>query len=154
MDRSLVEKKPHQVRMKLTGDLDGACDGNNVWDDAVKTFVPRILDINVIEWEHYKTDSMNKLKEALHSEYEFIGGELSRQGFCNSIKRFLKGKRLRLKAKYLAGHTECPLHVQPTQWETLKRHWAVDGQVLKATKMAIVKNVSSAGRKGKAGLEA
>jgi hypothetical protein len=141
MDRSLVEKKPHQVRMKLTGDLDGACDGNNVWDDAVKTFVP-----------------MNKLKEALHSEYEFIGGELSRQGFCNSIKRFLKGKRLRLKAKYLAGHTECPLHVQPTQWETLKRHWAVDGQVLKATKMAIarkhVKNVSSAGRKGKAGLEA
>jgi hypothetical protein len=120
-------KKHHQVCVKLTGDIDGACNGKNAWNDAVRTFVPWILDINVIEWEHHKTESVNKLREALHSEFEFVGRELSRQGFCNAIKRFLKGERLRLKAKYLAGHIECPLHVQPAQWETLKEYWAVDG---------------------------
>jgi hypothetical protein len=115
VDRSVVGKKPHQVRVKPTGDIDRACDGKNAWDDAVRTFVPRILDISVIEWEHHKTESVNKLREALYLEFEFVGGELSRQGFRNAIKRFLKGERSRLKAKYLAGHTDCPLHVQPAQ---------------------------------------
>lgn len=35
MDRSSVGKKPHQVHMKPTGDINGACDGKNAWDDAV-----------------------------------------------------------------------------------------------------------------------
>ena len=122
MDRSSVGKKPHQVRVKSIDDIDGAYDSKNVWDNAVKMFVPRILDINVIEWEHHKTELVNKLRKALHLEFEFVGGELSRQGFCNAIKRFLKEERSRLKAKYLAGHTNCPLHVQPAQWETLKEY--------------------------------
>jgi hypothetical protein len=48
----------------------------------------------------------------------------------------VKGERSRLKPKYLAEHIECPLHVQPAQWETLKEYWAIDGYVLKAAKMA------------------
>jgi hypothetical protein len=60
--------------------------------------------------------------------------------------------------KFQAGHTDCPLHVQPAQWNFLKEYWAGDGQVQKAAQMAVarkqVKNVSSVGRKGKAGLEA
>jgi hypothetical protein len=116
------------------------------------------MDINVIEWKHHKTESVNKLREALYSEVEFVGGGLSRQGFRNTIKRFLKEEKSRLKTKYLVGHTECLLHMQPRQWEALKECWAVDGQVLKAAKMAIawkhVKNVSSTGRKGNTGLEA
>lgn len=74
--------------------------------------MPRILDICIIEWEHYKTKSVNKLREALHLEFEFVDGKFSRQGFCNVIKCFLKGERLRLKAKYLAEHIDCPLYVQ------------------------------------------
>jgi hypothetical protein len=144
--------------MKPTGDIDRACDGKNAWDNAVRTFVSRILDISIVECEHHKAEFLKKLREALDSEFEYVGGELSRQGFRNAIKRFLKGKRSRLKTKYLAGHTECPLHVQPAQWDMLKEYWATDGQVQKAAKMANsrkqVKNVSSTGRKGKAGVDA
>jgi hypothetical protein len=40
VDRSSVGKKPHQVRVKPTSDINGACNGNNAWNDAVRTFVP------------------------------------------------------------------------------------------------------------------
>jgi benzoyl-CoA reductase/2-hydroxyglutaryl-CoA dehydratase subunit BcrC/BadD/HgdB len=112
--------------MKPTGDIDGACEGKNTWDDAVRTFVPRIMDISAIEWEHHKPKSVQKLREALESEFEFVGGELTRQDFRNAIKRYLKGERSRLKAKNLTGHSDCPVHVQPMQWETLKEYWTTD----------------------------
>ena len=40
--------KPQQVYMKLGGDIDGALEGKNAWDDAVRTFVPRMLDNNIV----------------------------------------------------------------------------------------------------------
>jgi hypothetical protein len=80
------------------------------------------------------------------------------QGFRNSVKRFLKSERLRLKARYRAGDTKNPVHIQPAQWERLKTYWSTEKQVLKAAKMqdarSNVKNISVVGRKGKAGLEA
>jgi hypothetical protein len=40
--------------------------------------------------------------------------------FRNAIKRFMKTERSRLKARYMAGQTECFVNVQPNQWECLK----------------------------------
>ena len=113
VNQSSVGKKPHQLCVKPIGDIDGACDRKNAWDDTVRTFVPLILDISVVEWEHHKAESLKKLRNALDSEFKYVGGKLSRQGFWNAIKRFLKDERSRLKTKYLAEHTKCPLHVQP-----------------------------------------
>ena len=110
-NRSLVEKKPHQVLVKPTKDIDGAYDRKNAWDDAVRTFVPQILDISFVEWEHHKAESLKTLRDTLDSEFKYVGGEFSRQGFQNAIKRFLKGERSRMKTKYLVGHTEYSLHV-------------------------------------------
>jgi hypothetical protein len=72
-----------------SGDIDGVCQRKYVWDDVVRTFVPLILDISVIEWEEQNEESVTKLRDALYLEFEFIGVEFSRQGFRNAIKRFL-----------------------------------------------------------------
>jgi hypothetical protein len=43
--------KPKKLRVKDGGDIDGGCPGKNAWDDAIRSLVPRILDMSIIEWE-------------------------------------------------------------------------------------------------------
>jgi hypothetical protein len=49
--RTTSGHKPNTLRIKEGGDIDGGCSGKNAWDDAVKSLVPLILDLSVIEWE-------------------------------------------------------------------------------------------------------
>jgi hypothetical protein len=46
-----VKHKPHKIKIKPRGDTDRGCDGKNDWDETIKTLIPRILDISVMEWE-------------------------------------------------------------------------------------------------------
>jgi hypothetical protein len=120
----------------------------------VRSLVPRLLDISTVDWEGQKPKAVQKLRDRLDSEFEYLGYPLSMQGF----KRYLKSERSRLKARFRAGDPKNPVHVQPTQWERLKTYWSTKKQVLKSAKMqdarSKVKHVSVVGRKGKAGLEA
>jgi hypothetical protein len=101
---------------------------------------------------------MQKLRDRLDAEFEYVGNPLSMQGFKNVVKRFLKYERSRLKMRYRAGDTSNPVHVQPAQWERLKEYWGTEQQLLKSAKMvdvhSKVKHVSVVGRKGKVGQEA
>jgi hypothetical protein len=74
-----------------------------------------MLDISIVDWDSHKPESLKKLRDALDSELEYLGNSLSMVGFRNAIKRFLKTERSRLKARYMAGQTECPVNVQPHQ---------------------------------------
>jgi hypothetical protein len=60
-ERSSVGRKPRQSRVQPGGEIDGACPGKNGWDDAVRGLVPRILDINVVDWEAQKSEVVQKL---------------------------------------------------------------------------------------------
>jgi hypothetical protein len=157
-ERSSSGRKPRQITMQSGGEIDGACLGKTTWDDAVRGLVPRILDLSVVEWEGQKPEALQKLRDKLDAEFEYIGNPLSMQGFRNAVKRYLKSKRLRLKMQYRSGDTTNPVHVQPTQWERLKQYWGTEKQVLKSAKMvdahSKVKHVSVVGRKGKAGQQA
>jgi hypothetical protein len=42
------------------------------------------------------------LKASLDKEFEYVDNELSRIGFRNVVKRWLKIERSRLKARYMA----------------------------------------------------
>jgi hypothetical protein len=94
----------------------------------------------------------------LDAEFEYVGNRLGTQGFCNAIKRYLKSERSRLKVKFLSGQGDCPLHVEPAQWDKLKLYWSTDLHWEKSLKMATarhhMKNFSTIGRKGKARVEA
>jgi hypothetical protein len=119
MSRSTSGQKPNTLRVKEGRDIDGGCIGKNAWNDAARSLVPRILDLSVIEWEGQKTAAVEKLRDALDANFEYVPVILSQCGFQNAIKRFMKTERSRLKAKYMEGDTACPIYVDPRQWNRL-----------------------------------
>jgi hypothetical protein len=153
--RSNVGHKSNQLHIKLGGYVDQGSAVKNAWDDAIRSLVPRLLDMSVIEWEGQRPKSLQKLREALDQEFEYLDCPLSMRGFKDAMKRFMKIERSRLKAKYLAGDTQCPLHIQPAQWINLQTYWGESTQVEKVEKMANarkqVRSTSHVGRKGRGG---
>ncbi len=63
-----IGKKPHQIKIKVGGDINGCYDGKNAWDETMRTLIPRILDVNVLSWEGHALDSLEKLWVALNKE--------------------------------------------------------------------------------------
>jgi hypothetical protein len=115
-------------------------------------------NISIVDWELQRAESVQLLRDKLDAEFEYVGNRLGTQGFRNAIKRYLKSERSRLKTRFLSGQTDCRLHVEPAQWEKLKVYWSSDLHREKSAKMASarrhIKNYSTVGRKGRAGLEA
>jgi hypothetical protein len=156
--RTTGGQKPNKLRVKEGGDIDGACPAKNAWDDAVRSLVPRILDMSIIEWEAQRSAAVEKLRDALDADFEYVPMTLSQRGFRNAIKRFMKTERSRLKARYMAGDRTCPVHIDPVQWERLQEYWGSTLQREKAERMTVarklVKNSGNVGQKEKDGKEA
>jgi hypothetical protein len=79
----------------------------NQWDDNVHTLVPQMLDVSIIHYHEQDPNKLAKLRLVLDNEYEYLENELSNRGFKNAIKRFLRGKRNMLKARFSQGLTMC-----------------------------------------------
>lgn len=88
--RQAIGKNLHKIKIKPGGDIDVACEGKNAWDEVVRTIIPRILDISVVEWERHDLKSLVKLKVFLDKTFEYVDNELSMVGFKNVVKRSLK----------------------------------------------------------------
>jgi hypothetical protein len=43
----------------------------------MRSLVPRILDLSVIKWEGQKTIAIQKLRDALDVDFDYVGCELS-----------------------------------------------------------------------------
>jgi hypothetical protein len=41
--------KPHHIRVKDGGEIDAGCLGKNAWDDSVRGYVPKMIDISIID---------------------------------------------------------------------------------------------------------
>jgi hypothetical protein len=119
MSRTIGGQKPNKLRVKEGGDIDGACPTKNAWDDAVRSLIPRIIDMSIIEWEAQRTAAVEKLRDALDADFEYMPVILSQRGFRNAIKRFMKTERSRLKARYIARDRTCLVHIDPVQWERI-----------------------------------
>jgi hypothetical protein len=50
-------------------------------DEVVKTLIPQILYINVVEWEGHKSESLEKLRASLDVKFEYVDNELSLIGY-------------------------------------------------------------------------
>jgi hypothetical protein len=156
--RTSMGCKPNQLDVKPGGYIDQASPAKSAWDDAIRSLVPRMLDMSVIDWEGQRPEALEKLRDALDRDFEYLGCPLSMRGFRDAVKRFMKTERSRLKGKFLAGDTDCPIHIQPSQWEKLQAYWNNTSQVEKAEKMAVarrqVRNASHLGRRGRGGRDA
>jgi hypothetical protein len=112
VSRTTGAHKPNKLRVKEGGDIDGGCLGKNAWDDVVRSLVPRILDMSLIDWEAQKTVAVEKLRGALDQDYKYEPVTLRQRGFRNAIKRFMKTEQSRLKARYVAGDITCPVYIR------------------------------------------
>ena len=50
-ERKRVGKKPHSLSIIAASEINAGCAGKNTWDSLVRTYVPRILDMSVIDWD-------------------------------------------------------------------------------------------------------
>ena len=151
-------QKPYTLRVKVGGGIDGGCEGKNAFDEALRSLVPRILDVSVIKWKFQHPSSVSKLRSAIDSEFEYVGHRLSDIGFKDAVKRQMKTKRAKMKGWYMSGKKECPVFIEPDQWARLCEYWSAPETEQKAQMMAKarqqVKNTSNVGRTGRAGKEA
>ena len=45
-------QKPHTLMVKQGGGIDGGCEGKNAFDEALRSLVPRILDVSCMTWNY------------------------------------------------------------------------------------------------------
>ena len=145
------------MRVKAGGGIDGGCEGKNEFDEALRSLVPRILDVSCVHWKDQPPNSVGKLRSALDAEFEYVGNHLSDKGFKNAVKRQMKTERSKMKAWFLGGKKDCPVTIEPDQWARLCDYWSRPETEEKAKRMANarkqVKRASTVGRAGKAGKE-
>ena len=151
-------QKPHILRVKPGGGIDGGCEGKNAFDEALRSLVPRILDVSVLKWKLQHPGSVEKLRSAIDNDFEYLGHSLSDLGFKNAVKRQMKTERAKMKGWFMSGKKQCPVFIEPDQWARLCEYWSAPETEQKAQMMAKarnqVKNMSNVGRTGKAGKEA
>ena len=83
--------------MKASGGIDGGCEGKNAFDEALRSFVPRILDVSVLKWKLLHSSSVEKMRSAIDNEFDYLGHNLSDLGFKNAVKRQMKTERAKMK---------------------------------------------------------
>jgi hypothetical protein len=110
----------HKVQVTRHGKIDGACEGKDAWDGAIRSLAPRILNMAVVKVTEQDPVDMARLRLQLDGKFEYVGGELSAAGFRDCVRRYMKGERARLKRRYAQkGAKACPLGVDREQWEKL-----------------------------------
>ena len=113
--RRAVGQKPQKVRVKACGGIDGGCKGKNEFDEALRSLVPRILDVSCVRWEEQFPSNIEKLKNVLDNEFEYLENNLSERGFKNAVRRQMKIDRSKMKAWFLGGMKDCPVYIQTDQ---------------------------------------
>ena len=96
-------KKPHTLRVKQGGGIDGGCEGKNVFDEALRSLVPRFLDVSCLRWKLQHPSSVEKLRSAIDVQFEYLDHNLSDLGFKNVVKRQMETERSKMKGWYLSG---------------------------------------------------
>jgi hypothetical protein len=85
------------VEVGKNGKIDGACAGKNIWDDKIRGFAPRHLNMAIVKVGEQNAVGMAEFHRAMDIEFEYLHHELSDQGFRNCVRRFMKSEWSRLK---------------------------------------------------------
>ncbi|CAM6041988.1 unnamed protein product [Sphagnum compactum] len=114
----------HKVQVTRHGKIDGACEGKDAWDGAIRSLAPWTLNMAVVKVTEQDPVDMARLRLHLDGKFEYVGGELSAAGFRDCVRRYMKGEKARLKRRYAQkGAKACPLGVDREQWDKLVIYW-------------------------------
>ncbi len=85
--------------MKVTknGKIDGPCDGKNIWDDKIRGFAPRHLNMAIVKVGDQNVVDMGELHRVMDTEFEYLQHDLNDWGFRDRVRQFMKSERFRLK---------------------------------------------------------
>ena len=86
-------QKPHCVRLKACGGIDGGYKGSNEFDEALRRLVPRFLDVSCVKWKNQPPNIVDELGSAIDNEFEYVWSHLLEKGFKNTVKRQMKTER-------------------------------------------------------------
>jgi hypothetical protein len=141
------------------GKIDGACDGKNEWDNALRRLVPRCLNMAIVKANDQSPVDMSELHGQLDDLFEYLNHELSARNFRNCIRQFMKFKPARLKTCYKRnGCTTCPMGVDANQRTSLVAYWFEQDTKKKIDQLTdargVIINVSRYGHGGKTRAEA
>jgi hypothetical protein len=73
-ERTVAGRKPYTLRVKAGGEIAGRYPGKNAWDAAMRTSVPRMLDMSVLSWKEQSPDAIAELREHLDCDFEYTCG--------------------------------------------------------------------------------
>jgi hypothetical protein len=79
------------VEVTPRGRIDGACKGENAWDDLIKSMAPRTLDVSITHVKDQDPTYMATLEVQMDGLHEYLNNPLCQKGFEDSIRQFLKG---------------------------------------------------------------
>jgi hypothetical protein len=65
------------VEVTKNGKIDGACDGKNIWDDKIRGFARRRLNMAIVKVGDQNAMDMGELHRIMDTEFEYLQHELS-----------------------------------------------------------------------------
>jgi len=139
------------VEVTKNGKIDGACDGKNEWDNALRGLVQHCLNMAIVKVGDQSHVDMSELHEQLD--------DLSARNFRDCIRQFMKFKPVRLKTCYKRnGCTTCPMGVDANQRASLVAYWFEQDTKKKIDQLTdargVIINVSKYGHGGRTRAEA
>ena len=127
-------KNPYVVEVKASGLIDSACAGHLKWQEFVRDYTPRMLDMSIIKYEEQNESSRGKLQDALRKKFEFVENEVIDDSMDKMIKMWLRKDRERMKRLH-GGKTKAPTKINPEQWNALKKYWELSSSKMKSESM-------------------
>ena len=133
--RVTAGKKPYTVQVLPSGFVDSGCSGHLKWQEYIRDYTPRMLDMSVIKYDDQNADSREKLWEAFVAKFEFVDHEVTQLSFDKMIKTWLRKERERVKR--IHGHkSKGPDNYTDPQWDSLKKYWETTDHREKSEKMS------------------
>ncbi|CAN5964797.1 unnamed protein product [Sphagnum jensenii] len=77
----------HKVQVTRHGKIDGACEGKDAWDAAIRSLAPRILNMAMVRVTEQDPVDMARIRLQLDGKFEYVGGELSVAGFRDCVRK-------------------------------------------------------------------
>jgi hypothetical protein len=65
------------VEVTKNGKMDEACDGKNIWDDKIRGFAPRHLNMAIVKVGDQNAVDMGEPHRVMDIEFEYLQHELS-----------------------------------------------------------------------------
>jgi hypothetical protein len=78
--------KAHEVEVTLGGRIDGACEGENAWDDILKSMAPYELDVSIVHVKDQNPIDMATLRTQMDTIFEYKNNPLCQKGFEDAIR--------------------------------------------------------------------